>query len=43
MNVRSEPILAKTDASDKLKRTAEIVSVDVGNVRFDMAALLPQS
>ena len=40
MNVRSEPILASTEDSDKLNRTALIVSVEVGNVRFEMAALL---
>lgn len=40
VNVRSEPILASTEDSDRLKRRAEIVSVEVGKVRFDMAALL---
>lgn len=40
MNVRSEPILARTDDSLRLKRTAVIVSVEVGNVRFDIGALL---
>jgi hypothetical protein len=33
-------MLAKTDDSLKLKRTAVIVSVEVGNVRFDIGALL---
>ena len=40
VNVRSEPILASTDDSDRLNRTADIVSVDVGKVRFDIGALL---
>jgi len=40
VNVRSEPILARTDDSLKLKRTAVIVSVEVGKVRFDIGALL---
>ena len=40
VNVRSEPILARTEDSDRLNRTAEMVSVEVGKVRFDMAALL---
>ena len=38
--VLSEPILARTDASARLKRTDVIVSVDVGRVRLEMAALL---
>jgi hypothetical protein len=33
-------MLARTDDSLKLKRTLVIVSVDVGNVRFDTGALL---
>ena len=40
MKVRSEPILASTEDSDRLNRTAVIVSVEVGNVRFETAALL---
>lgn len=40
MNVRSEPMLARTDDSLRLKRTLVIVSVDVGNVRFEIGALL---
>jgi hypothetical protein len=40
VNVRSEPMLANTEDSDRLNRTADIVSVDVGNVRLDIAALL---
>ena len=40
VNVRSEPILARIDDSLKLKRTAAIVSVEVGKVRFDIGALL---
>jgi len=40
VKVRSEPILAKTDDSLKLKRTAVMVSVEVANVRFDIGALL---
>lgn len=40
VNVRSEPMLASTEDSDKLKRTAEMVSVEVGKVRFEMGALL---
>ena len=40
VNVRSDPILASTEDSDKLNRTADIVSVEVGNVRLDIAALL---
>lgn len=40
VNVRSEPILASTEDSDRLNRTAVMVSVEVGNVRFEMAALL---
>jgi hypothetical protein len=38
--VRSEPMLAKTDDSLRLKRTAVISSVDVGKVRFRIGALL---
>ena len=33
-------MLASTDASARLKRTAATVSVEVGRVRFDIAALL---
>ena len=33
-------MLARTDASERLKRTAVTVSVDVGRVRFETAALL---
>ncbi len=40
VNDRSEPMLANTDASDRLKRTAVTVSVEVGRVKFDTAALL---
>ena len=40
VNVRSEPILARTDDSAILKRTDVIVSVEVGNVRFETGALL---
>jgi hypothetical protein len=40
VKVRSEPMLAKMDDSLRLKRTAVIVSVEVGNVRLDMGALL---
>ena len=40
VNVRSEPILARTDGSLRLKRTEVIVSVDVGKVRSDIGALL---
>ena len=41
VKVRSDPILARTDASDKLNRTDVIVSVEVGNVRFEIGAVLP--
>lgn len=40
VNVRSEPMLARTDDSAMLKRTDVIVSVEVGNVRFETGALL---
>lgn len=40
VKVLSEPILASTDDSARLNLTAEIVSVEVGKVRFDMGALL---
>ena len=40
VNVRSEPMLARTDDSLRLKRTAVIVSVDVGKVKLDIGALL---
>lgn len=43
VNVRSEPILPRTEDSLKLKRTAVIVSVEVGKVRFDIGALLGSS
>lgn len=33
-------MLANTDASARLKRTALTVSVEVGRVKFDIAALL---
>ena len=39
-NDRSEPMLARTDASARLKRTEVTVSVEVGRVRLEMAALL---
>ena len=38
--MRSEPMLASTEASARLNFTAVTVSVDVGSVRFEMAALL---
>lgn len=40
VNVRSVPILARTDGSEALKRTSVIVSTEVGNVKFDIGALL---
>ena len=40
VNVRSEPMLARTDGSAILKRTDVIDSVEVGNVRFETGALL---
>ena len=40
VKVRSVPILARTEDSDMLKRTEEIVSVDVGKERSDIGALL---
>ncbi len=40
VNVRSEPILASTLGSLWLNRTEVIVSVDVGNVRLDIAEVL---
>ena len=40
VNVRSEPMLARTDDSAILKRTDVIVSVEVGKVRFETGALL---
>lgn len=40
VNVLSEPILAKTEDSARLNFMAEIVSVDVGNVKFEIGALL---
>ena len=41
VKVRSDPTLARTDASDRLNRTEVIVSVEVGNVRFEIGAVLP--
>ena len=41
VKVRSDPMLARTDASDKLNRTEVIVSVEVGKVRFEIGAVLP--
>ena len=43
VNVRSEPMLARTDDSAILKRTDVIVSVEVGNVKFETGALLGES
>jgi hypothetical protein len=40
VNDLSEPILAKTDDSLRLKRTAVIVSVDDANARSDIGTLL---
>jgi hypothetical protein len=40
VNVRSDPMLARTDDSAMLKRTDVIVSVEVGNVKFETGALL---
>ena len=40
MKVRSVPILARTEDSDMLKRTEEMVSVDVGKERSEIGALL---
>ena len=42
VNVRSEPMLARTDDSAILKRMDVIVSVEDGNVRFETGALLRQ-
>ena len=42
VNVRSEPMLARTDDSAILKRTDVIVSVEVGKIRFETGALLRQ-
>lgn len=42
VNVRSEPTLASTEDSLRLKRTEVMVSVEVGNVRFDIGALLEE-
>lgn len=42
VKVRSDPTVARTDASDKLNRTQVIVSVEVGNVRLEIGAVLPQ-
>ena len=41
VKVRSDPTLARTDASDELNLTEVIVSVEVGNVRFEIGAVLP--
>ena len=41
VKVRSDPTLASTDASDRLNLTEVIVSVEVGNVRFEIGAVLP--
>lgn len=38
--MRSVPMEARTEGSERLNRTEVIVSVEVGNVRLDMAALL---
>ena len=40
VKVRSEPMLARTDDSLRLKRRAVIVSVEVGKVIFEIGALL---
>ena len=40
VNVRSEPVVANTEDSDRLNFKAVIVSVDVGNVRFMIADVL---
>src|SRR5258708_4210619 len=40
VKVRSVPKLARTEDSDILKRTEVIVSIDVGNERSEMGALL---
>ena len=40
VKVLSDPRLARTDDSLRLKRTVVIVSDDVGNVKFDIGALL---
>ena len=40
VKVRSVPILARTEDSDMLKRTEEMVSVDVGKERSEIGALL---
>lgn len=40
VKVRSEPTDARIDVSLALKRTEDMVSVEVGNVRFEMGALL---
>ena len=40
VKVRSEPMLARTDDSLRLKRMAVIVSVEVGKVIFEIGALL---
>jgi hypothetical protein len=40
VNVRSEPMLARTDDSLRLKRMAVSVSVEVGKVIFEIGALL---
>jgi len=43
VKVRSVPVLARTEDSDMLKRTEVMVSVEVGNERFDKGALLRKS
>lgn len=43
VNVRSEPMLARTDDSERLKRTDVIVSAEVGKDRFVIGALLVSS
>lgn len=41
VKVRSDPTLARMDASDGLNRTDVIVSAEVGNVRLEIGAVLP--
>lgn len=43
VNVRSEPTLARTEDSERLNLTTDTVSVDVGNVRFEIGALLEET
>lgn len=40
VKVRSDPTLARMDASDKLNRTEVIVSVEVGKVRLEIGTVL---